>query len=231
MQYIFYSKSEHIATITLNRPEVLNAMNVEMTAELASALAQAEADRDVRVAVINSSIQKSFTAGGDIKYESQLTETTAVDFAENGKSAAADLVITSDKAKFGIPTINLGTVPAWGATVRLTRALGRARAFDILATGRIFSAQEAYDMGLAQYIVPRDELAEKTLELAKTIADKAPGAMQRLKSAILYSLNSDQKDSMKYETSLYADCCNLEDRAEAMSAFLEKREHKPYTDR
>ena len=259
MQYIFYSKSEHIATITLNRPEVLNAMNVEMTAELASALAQAEADRDVRVAVINSSIQKSFTAGGDIKYESQLTETTAVDFAENGKSvmdaiescrvpvilsvdgynlgggiemaAAADLVITSDKAKFGIPTINLGTVPAWGATVRLTRALGRARAFDILATGRMFSAQEAYDMGLAQYIVPRDELAEKTLELAKTIADKAPGAMQRLKSAILYSLNSDQKDSMKYETSLYADCCNLEDRAEAMSAFLEKREHKPYTDR
>lgn len=259
MKYILYNTSEHVATITLNRPEVLNAMNLEMADELASALAKANADRDVRVIVINSAIQKAFTAGGDIKFESELTPESAIAFAEKGKAlmdaieynrvpvilsvdgynlgggiemaAAADIVVTSDKAKFGIPTINLGTVPAWGATKRLTRVLGRNRAIDILATGRIFSASEAYEMGLAQYIVPREELSAKTLELAQTIADKAPGAMQRLKSAILFSMESTQEQSMERETFLYADCCNLEDRAEAMSAFLEKREHAPYQDK
>lgn len=256
MEHILYQVADHIATITLNRPQALNALNLDMVRELTQAIEDAPKDPDVYAVLLNSSLEKAFTAGGDIKYESRMTQAEAVPFAQTGKALmaametcavpvimavdgyalgggaemmlVADIVVAARTAKIGIPTINLGSVTAWGATQRLVAQVGWSNAMDLLATGRIVAAEEAQRMGLVQYVVDREDLQAKAREVAATVADKVPLAMRKLKQAMRKGLSLPLAEGLEMENQVFASCCAIEDRAEAMAAFLEKRPHKPY---
>ncbi len=256
MEFITSTVDNHIVTITLNRPKALNAFNSQMLSELTDAIISASADPNNLVIILNSSIKKAFTAGGDIKEEVLLTTDTAYGFAESGKKCtmaiynspipvicavdgyalgggmeiilAADITIASKNAKIGIPTINLGGIPGWGSTQLLPRLVGPSRAADILLTGRSLSAEECFDLNIIEYLVEEDQLMEKAQELANTITDKAPLAVRNMKKAIHEGMSLPLSEALTLESQLFADCYKSPDHEEALRAFLEKRPHKPY---
>lgn len=256
MEFITSTSKDHIVTITLNRPKALNAFNSQMLSELTDAILAASENPEHLVIIINSSIEKAFTAGGDIKEEVLLTTDTAYDFAERGKACtmaiynspipvicavdgyalgggmeiilAADITVATKNAMVGIPTINLGGIPGWGSTQLLPRLVGPSRAADILLTGRTLSAEECYNLHIIEYLVEKDQLMEKAMELASTITDKAPLAVRNMKKALHEGLSLPLQDALNLESELFADCYKSEDHEEALRAFLEKRPHKPY---
>ncbi len=256
MEFITSTSKDHIVTITLNRPKALNAFNSQMLLELTDAIWAASENPEHLVIIINSSIEKAFTAGGDIKEEVLLTTDTAYDFAERGKACtmsiynspipvicavdgyalgggmeiilAADITVATKNAMVGIPTINLGGIPGWGSTQLLPRLVGPSRAADILLTGRTLSAEECYNLHIIEYLVEKDQLMEKAMELASTITDKAPLAVRNMKKALHEGLSLPLQDALNLESALFADCYKSEDHEEALRAFLEKRPHKPY---
>ena len=256
MEFITTKTQNHIVTITLNRPKALNAFNSQMLSELTEAVKAASGDPDNLVIILNSSIEKAFTAGGDIKEEVTLKPDTAFDFAQNGKACtmaiynspipvicaidgyalgggmeiilAADITVATKAAKIGIPTINLGGIPGWGSTQLLPRLVGPSRAAEILLTGRTLSAEECYRLSIIEYLVENEELMDKVMELANLIVDKAPLAVRNMKKAIHEGLTLPLDDALLLESRLFADCYTSEDHEEALLAFLEKRPHKPY---
>ncbi len=256
MDFITSTSQNHIVTITLNRPKALNAFNSQMLSELTDAILTASKNPEHLVIILNSSIEKAFTAGGDIKEEVLLTPDTAYDFAERGKTCtmaiynspipvicavdgyalgggmeiilASDITVATKNAKIGIPTINLGGIPGWGSTQLLPRLVGPSRAADILLTGRTLSAEECYNLHIIEYLVEKDQLMEKAMELANTITDKAPLAVRNMKKALHEGLSLPLADALNLESELFADCYKSEDHEEALRAFLEKRPHKPY---
>ncbi len=256
MEFITSTSQNHIVTITLNRPKALNAFNSQMLSELTDAILAAYENPEHLVIIINSSIEKAFTAGGDIKEEVLLTTDTAYDFAEHGKACtmaiynspipvicavdgyalgggmeiilAADITVATKNAMVGIPTINLGGIPGWGSTQLLPRLVGPSRAADILLTGRTLSAEECYNLHIIEYLVEKEQLMEKAMELASTITDKAPLAVRNMKKALHEGLSLPLQDALNLESELFADCYKSEDHEEALRAFLEKRPHRPY---
>lgn len=256
MEIICYEKKEHIATITINRPEVLNAFNQQTLTELIEALEIVENDQDVYCAVLTAAGDKAFTAGGDIKQEITLKGDAAREFSRLGKKClskiydlrvplisavqgyalgggmeiilVSDITVAADTAKIGIPTIKLGTVPGWGSTQMLSRVVGISRAKELLYTGRTVKAQEALEIGLVEFVVEPDQLMTKAYEIAHRIADMAPIAMESMKIAINTSVEDDLEHGFDVETELFVRCYGTEDKQEAMSAFLEKREHQTY---
>lgn len=256
MSYIIYNKENHIAQVTLNRPEAMNAFNSELINELIAAFDKIENDKDVYCVVINANGERAFSVGGDIKEEIRTTGAAALEFGGLGKKCinaiascrvpvicsvhgfclgggmevvlVSDLAVASDNMKMGMPTIKLGTIPGWGSTKTLADAVGKARAKELLYTGRIIDAKEAYSLGLVQFVVEKEMLAEKTMELAAEIADKAPIAMKTMKECIDNGCEMSREEAFAAETEKFAMCYDTEDKYEAMSAFLEKRNHKPY---
>ena len=256
MDFITSTSENHIVTITLNRPKALNAFHSQMLSELTDAILTASKKPEHLVIILNSSIEKAFTAGGDIKEEVLLTTDTAYDFAERGKACtmaiyhspipvicavdgyalgggmeiilASDITVAAKTAKIGIPTINLGGIPGWGSTQLLPRLVGPSLAADILLTGRTLTARECYDLHIIEYLVEKEQLMKKTLELANTITDKAPLAVRNMKKAIHEGLSLPLQDALTLESELFADCYKSKDHEEALHAFLEKRPHRPY---
>lgn len=256
MDYICTASLNHIATITLNRPQALNAFCSQMIDELTTAVTEAGNNPDNLVIVLNSSLEKAFTAGGDIKEEVLLNQDTAYEFAEKGKHCtmavynspipvicavdgyalgggmelilAADITVAAKTAKIGIPTINLGGIPGWGSTQLLPRLVGISTAMDILLTGRTLTAEECYRLHLVEYLVEKEDLSITVDEIAATIADKAPLAVRNMKKAIRDGAELSLIEALTLESRLFADCYKSKDREEAMQAFLEKRPHKPY---
>ena len=141
---------------------------------------------------------------------------------------AADITVATKAAKIGIPTINLGGIPGWGSTQLLPRLVGPSRAAEILLTGRTLSAEECYRLSIIEYLVEKEELMDKVMELANLIVDKAPLAVRNMKKAIHEGLTLPLDDALLLESRLFADCYTSEDHEEALLAFLEKRPHKPY---
>ncbi len=259
MENVLIKKEGHIATISLNRPKVLNAFNSQMLDDLTAALKETGKDPDIYVIILNSSIEKAFTAGGDIKEESQLTYDTAYDFSKRGQECAmaiyrspvpviaavdgyslgggmelilaADITVAARTAKIGVPTINLGGIPCWTATQLLPRIVGHSCASDILLTGRILSAEECYHLHLIEYLTEKEELMDKAMEVAATIADKSPHAVSMMRKAIKQGLELPLDDSLELERQIFKECYTSSDRTEATAAFLEKRPHKPYNNR
>lgn len=259
MENVLTKKENNTAIISLNRPKVLNAFNSQLLQELTTAIKEVGTDPDIYVIILNSTVEKAFTAGGDIKEEAQLTYETAYDFSQRGQECAmaiynspipviaavngyalgggmelilaADITVAAKNAKIGVPTINLGGIPCWTATQLLPRIVGYSCASDILLTGRTLSAEECYRLNLVEYLTEPENLMDKAIEIANTIADKSPHAVSLMRRAIKQGLELPLEDSLELERQIFKDCYTSTDRAEATAAFLEKRSHKPYNNR
>ena len=246
-QYIMYEKSEGIATVTINRPEVRNALTQALMGEMAQAIDEAEADEEVRVLIVTGAGEKAFVGGADINevgarntltelgplsrlrrgVYSRLEHLTKPSIAAingytlgggNELAMSCTLRIASEKAKFGQPEINLGIIPGLGGTQRLSRLVGKGNAMMLVLTGDIIDAQEALRMGLVNRVVPAESRA-----LAKKLASKAPLALRAAKDAVDYGADMSLEAALEFENRLFAIVSGSEDRAEGVAAFLEKR--------
>lgn len=247
-QYILSEQRDGVGLITFNRPDALNALSPDLMKELVDALQGFDAEDAIGCMVITGG-PKVFAAGADIK---RMAEASAVDmlledqlarwdkirklkkpviaavsgFCLGGGcelSMMCDMIVASDTARFGQPEINIGVIPGAGGTQRLTRAVGKARAMELILTGRHFSAQEAYEMGLVTKVVPVELYLDEAMAVAKEIASKPALAVKLGKEAILKSFDTTIELGLDYERKLFYLLFASEDQKEGMSAFMEKR--------
>jgi enoyl-CoA hydratase len=250
-QVVLTSVQDRVVTITINRPEKLNALNTAVRNQFVAALAQVERDPEVRVAIVTGAGEKAFIAGADI---GEFAGRTAVDqfrvmkaygvfaaaetfskpliAAINGfclgggceLAMACDVRIASDKAKLGQPEVNLGILPGGGGSQRLPRLVGLGTAYKLLYTGEMITAAEALRIGLVDEVVPADQLMTRVRELAATIARKSPVALQLIKEAVRASVRTPLDEGLRLETTLFGLAFASADKEEGVKAFLEKRE-------
>ena len=241
-----------VAVVTIDRPDALNALNVETLTELRDALREIAVDAAVRAVVLTGAGDKAFVAGADIKYMSALEPARAKEWGALGHEAArlletmpkptiaavngfavgggcelalaCDIRYASENAKFGQPEINLSVIPGWGGTQRLARAVGAGLAKDLILTGRTIDAAEALRIGLVSAVYPAAELLDRVLETAAGLAKKSPVALSAAKDAANRALQGDLGAGLSYEAILFAALFATEDQLEGMRAFTEKRE-------
>jgi enoyl-CoA hydratase len=241
--------ADGVRLIRLNRPEALNALNSTLLRELAGVVRQAESDDAVRCLVITGS-EKAFAAGADIKEMSSKTypemlksnffagEAEAVarcrkpviaavsGFALGGGCELAmmcDFIIASETARFGQPEINLGVMPGIGGTQRMTRAIGKAKAMDLMLTARMMDATEAERSGLVSRVVPGDKLLEEAMTAAKKIAAQSPLAAMLNKELVNAAFETTLDAGVKLERRVFHSLFSFADQKEGMAAFVEKR--------
>ena len=245
---ILVDRRDGVGLITLNRPKALNALNDELVAELNLALDGFDADREIAATVITGS-EKAFAAGADVKQMVQMSFTDAYEsdfiaawarIADKRKPLIAavagyalgggcelammcDIIIAADNARFGQPEINLGTLPGAGGTQRLVRAVGKAKAMDMVLTGRMMDAAEAERSGLVTRVVPAGELVEEALKIGQAIAAKSRIAVRMAKDAVNAAFETSLAEGLRYERRAFYASFATEDRTEGMSAFVEKR--------
>jgi enoyl-CoA hydratase len=251
-QFILYEKSEGLATITINRLEVRNALSQALMEELGDAITWAEADNEVRVLIFTGAGDRAFVAGADIGEVGERNTLSELGpksrlrrevfsrlehlfkpsiAAVNGYALgggcelalACTLRIASDSARFGQPEINLGIIPGLGGTQSLTRLVGKGNAMELLLTGDMIDAQEAYRIGLVNKVVPADQLMEEVRVLGKKLASKPPLALKAAKDAVDYGADMSLAAALEFENRLFAILSGSADKAEGVSAFLEKR--------
>ncbi|HUF57217.1 MAG TPA: enoyl-CoA hydratase [Thermohalobaculum sp.] len=243
---------EHVALITLDRPDALNALNAALMDELGEALDKFDADETVGAIVITGS-DKAFAAGADIKemrgktfadvYREDLItrnwETVTrvrkpviaavAGYALGGGCELAmmcDFILAADTARFGQPEINLGVIPGAGGTQRLTRFVGKSKAMEMNLTGRFMDAEEAERSGLVSRIVPADELVDEAVKTASKIAEKAPLAVMATKEAVNRAYETTLVEGVRFERRLFHALFATDDQTEGMDAFAEKRAPK-----
>ncbi|WP_111734731.1 enoyl-CoA hydratase [Roseovarius amoyensis] len=241
---------DHVALITLNRTDALNALNDQLMSELVTALQDAQANDKVRCIVITGS-EKAFAAGADIKMMGEkgfvdvfigdlfTPESDAImrirkpiiaavsGYALGGGCELAmmcDFIIAADTAKFGQPEINLGVIAGLGGTQRLTRAIGKSKAMDMNLTGRFMDAEEAERAGLVSRVVPAKKLKEEALTAAGKIAEKSMIAVMTAKESVNRSFEVPLREGLLFERRVFHSLFATEDQKEGMAAFSEKRE-------
>ncbi len=246
---IIVDVEDHVALITLNRPDALNALNDQLLGELADALTDCQNNEKVRCIVITGS-EKAFAAGADIKMmaEKSFVDVFAGDlftpeseqilrvrkpiiaavsgYALGGGCELAmmcDFIIASDTAKFGQPEINLGVVAGLGGTQRLTRAIGKAKAMDMNLTGRFMDAEEAERSGLVSRVVPVKKLMDEAMGAAQKIAEKSMITVMVVKEAVNRSFETTLREGLLFERRVFHSLFASEDQKEGMAAFMEKR--------
>jgi len=240
-----------VTLVTLNRPEALNALSSAVLEDLIAAFAEFEADATQRCAVITGAGDKAFAAGADIKemaakpaaqfyaddmfarWTTHLVGGTRKPWiaAVNGYALGggcelammADFIIAADSAKFGQPEITLGVVPGMGGSQRLTRAIGRAKAMDLILTGRMIGAEEAERAGLVARVVPAAALLDEALAAAEKIASMPPLAVKAAKELVDAAQELPLTQGIRLERRLFDILAATEDKAEGMTAFIEKR--------
>jgi enoyl-CoA hydratase len=251
-EQILFERDGAVATITINREPVRNALNVATQNEIFAALREVEADPQLRVVIITGAGEKAFVAGADINELRALdTATAAREYSQNAHqlgffisdmskvviaavngyalgggcelAMACDIRIASDAAKFGQPEVNLGVMAGWGGSQRLTRLVGPGMSRLLNLTGEVISAEEALRIGLVERVVPAAEFRERVRELAQQIASKAPLAVAAIKQAINRGMSMPLNEACMYEGALFGDVVSSEDAREGTSAFLEKR--------
>ncbi|MDH4045567.1 MAG: enoyl-CoA hydratase-related protein [Gemmatimonadota bacterium] len=249
---ILISTEGRVATITINRPDKLNALNEPTRAAIVAALNRLEDDPEVRVVVLTGSGEKAFIAGADIgEFEGRAPvaqyrvmnspATNAFEAADrfpkpiiaaiNGfclgggceLAMACDIRIASDKAKLGQPEINLGLLPGGGGTQRLPRLVGLGTAFKLLYTGDMIGADEALRLGLVDEVIPAADLMTRVKALAGAIATKSPVALRYIKDAVRASVRAPMDEGLQLERTLFGLVFASEDKAEGVEAFLQKR--------
>ena len=247
-QTILVDRDGRVGTITLNRPQALNALNRQVMHEVTGAAVEFDADPGIGAIVITGSA-KAFAAGADIKEMAELSFAEAFSsdlFAAWGRLAAVrtptiaavagyalgggcelammcDLLIAADTAKFGQPEIKLGILPGMGGSQRLTRAIGKAKAMDLILTGRTIGAEEAERGGLVSRVVPADDLLTEANAVAATIAGMSLSAARMAKETVNRAFESSLAEGLLYERRLFHSAFATDDQSEGMAAFVEKR--------
>lgn len=246
---IVVERTGRIAKITINRPDSLNALNTEVMSELVSCVDEVDRDKEIAVSILTGA-GRAFAAGADIK-EMQpqgFTDMYVGDyFAGWDRFAAArkpiiaavngfalgggcevalmcDLIIASDKARFGQPEIKLGVTPGMGGSIRLTKAIGKAKAMDLVLTGRMIDADEADRIGLVSRVVPHDDLMKIATEVAEAIAGFSIPSIMAAKEMVARALELSTAEGVRFERRLFQGLFGTKDQKEGMAAFAEKRE-------
>jgi enoyl-CoA hydratase/carnithine racemase len=250
-QAIRYEAGDGVATVILNRPDVLNAMNNAMRLELLEVFTLLRTDDEVRAVIVTGAGDRAFSAGADIR--EFLEPSVPVRFREQRKridfrremdrcpqpiiaairgfalggglelALACDIRIAAEDAQLGLTEINLGIIPGGGGTQRLPRVVGRGKALEMVLTGARVPAAEALRLGLVERVVPVPELMQTAADLARTIADKAPVALRYAKEAVVAGLELPLADGLRLENDLATLLRTSEDRVEGARAFVEKR--------
>jgi enoyl-CoA hydratase len=241
-----------IAVVTVNRPDAMNAVDVEHAEKLRDALAELARDDEARVVVLTGAGEKAFIAGADIKYMQNLGVHEGLRWAELGQACAelletmpkptiaaingyalgggcelalaCDIRLAACTAKLGQPEINLGILPGWGGSQRLARASTLGYAKELVFTGRMVDAAEALERGFVNAVHEPGELQAQTRELATLLASKSPVALAAAKEATNLAFSGDHRDNLRTEAHLFSMAFATEDQTEGMAAFVEKRE-------
>jgi enoyl-CoA hydratase len=253
-KYIIYEKGEGIATITLNRPEALNAFSREVVEEILQTLEDVRNDENVRVVVLTGAGEKAFSAGADIKSMIGMTVLKARELSLMGEklclalenlekpviaalngyalggglevAMSCDLRIASENARMGQTEINIGLIPGWGGTQRLTRLIGRTKAKELVFTGRMIDAKTAEQLGIINMTVPQDKFKETVRQFALELASKAPVAVSVAKALINKGADISLDSALALEREGFGVVASTDDLKEGVSAFTEKR--KPF---
>jgi len=248
---IIFNVENGIATITFNRPEVLNALNEASLQEFSNALDAVASDQDIRVLVLTGAGEKSFIAGADITEFLRFNVLKAKLFAETGHGVVnrlqelpipviaavngfalgggcevvlgCDFIYAAENAMFGLPEINLGIIPGFGGTQRLPRLVGKNMAKEMIFTGKMISAAEAHAVGLVNTVCPQDQLMGDVMKTAATMASKGRASLRSAKQAINSGMDADLKTGCRIEVDAFAICLSSSDAKEGTQAFLEKR--------
>ena len=249
---LLYAVAEDgIATVTVNRPDKLNALNATVINELAQVVARIAADRAVRGVVLTGAGPKAFVAGADINELAAVDGNTGADVAAKGQAAfraleqlnkpvvaavngfalgggcelamACHIRLAAPNARFGQPEVKLGLIPGYGGTVRLPRLVGRGRALELLLSASVIDADEAARIGLVNRVVPADQLLEAASALLRTILAQGPLAVALCLETVDRVLDTTIDDGLAIEATMFGRACASDDKAEGTRAFLEKR--------
>lgn len=243
--------ADGVATLTVNRPEALNALNCELLKELECALYGLDLDAAVKVVVLTGAGEKAFVAGADIREMAEMNSYQGHAFAQQGQrvmllmekmtkpviaavngfalggglelALACDFIYASQKAKLGFPEVTLGILPGFGGTQNLSRLIGPNKANELIFTGKLLTADKACAWGIVNEVFAPEELLAKTMEAAAGIARVGELGVSYAKDAIANGLNMSKVDGFRYEASLFGVLFATEDQKEGMGAFLEKR--------
>ncbi|MBT5264959.1 MAG: enoyl-CoA hydratase [Rhodospirillaceae bacterium] len=247
---ILVEKTGKVGVITLNRPKALNALSAELMGELKVALADMEGDDDISCVLLTGS-EKAFAAGADIKemqskdymdvYKEDFITRDWEDLSRVRKPVVAavagyalgggcemammcDIIICADNAKFGQPEITIGTIPGAGGTQRLTRFVGKAKAMDMILTGRMMDADEAERSGLVSRVVPAADLMAEAMKVSERIADLSRPSLMIAKEAVNRAYETTLSEGVRFERRVFHSTFSTEDQKEGMAAFIEKRQ-------
>ena len=254
LENVLYEKKDGIAYVTLNRPKVLNALNQRTWQDLRAAFEDARDDATVRGVILTGAGDKAFIAGADISEIAHITAVDAerssrygqdvltlvehlgkpVIAAVNGfalgggceTAMACTIRVASEHARFGQPEVSLGIIPGGGGTQRLPRLVGKGRALQLILSGAMITAQEAYRIGLVNEVVPATDLIPRAEAILKQIFANAPIAIRFSLEAVNRGLETSQAEGMALEASLFGLCAGTEDKDEGTQAFLQKRAAK-----
>lgn len=248
---ILVEKKTAVAYVTINRPKVLNALNLETMEELRAAFTDIKNDTTIRVAVLTGSGEKAFVAGADIGELSKHDAISGKEYTHKGQSVldlieklgkpviacingfalgggcelamACTMRLASQTAKLGQPEVKLGIIPGYGGTQRLPRLVGKGIAMQLVLTGEMISAEEAHRIGLVNEVVPTADLIPRAEAIAQKIVANAPLAIQYAMEAVNHALDLTLSEGLYLEATLFGVCCATEDKTEGTKAFLEKR--------
>lgn len=250
MALVSTSTSDGVCTVTINRPDKLNAMNVDVARELIAAFEEQGRSDGTKAIILTGEGKKAFSAGADIEYMSRISADESVEYARLGQrltgtieevrqptiaavngfalgggcevAMSCDVRLAADTAKLGQPEVTIGIPPGWGGTQRLMRIVGVAKARELVYTGRMVGAEEAREIGLVNHVYPQDSLMAEAAGLAGKIAAQSEIAVQMSKSAINRGRNADLDTGLGIELLAWRNCFTHADRAERMKKFLEK---------
>ncbi len=250
MSLVTTSKSNGICTVKINRPDKLNAMNMDVAKELINTFETLGKDDSVKVIILTGEGDKAFSAGADIEYMSKISPDESVEYAKLGQlvtstvelvkqptiaavngfalgggcelAMSCDIRVASDTARLGQPEVTIGIPPGWGGTQRLMRIVGIAKAKELVYTGRLVKADEAKEIGLVNHVYPLASLQEEAMKMAEAIAKNSAIGVQMSKTAINKGRNADLDTGLAIELLAWRNCFTHPDREERMTAFVNK---------
>ncbi|HMN33465.1 MAG: enoyl-CoA hydratase/isomerase family protein [Chitinophagaceae bacterium] len=246
---LLFTIQNGIATITINRPDKLNALNKDVIQDLSNAIDEVYQNAEIKSAVITGAGAKAFVAGADISEFISLNKEGGAALAEKGQTNVFNKIenapkpiiaavngfalgggcelamschfrIAAENAKFGQPEVNLGLIPGYGGTQRLTNLVGKGRAMELCMTSNMIDANEAHRIGLVNHVVPSEQLLPKAIEILTTINTKAPLALAKVIECVNVA---GSENGFQTEINLFGDCFDTQDMKEGVNAFLEKR--------